>query len=150
MVAIDHMHPKQVGLKRILESYIAHRRQVVLQRTQFDLEKAQKRQHIVEGLMKALSILDEVITTIRGSKDKKNAKEQLVIQHQFTEEQSEAIVMLQLYRLTNTDITQLRSEAKELAEQVTHLTKVISEEAELLRVIKKELRDIKKNMVMHA
>ncbi len=144
MVAIDHMHPKQVGLKRILESYIAHRRQVVLQRTQFDLEKAQKRQHIVEGLMKALSILDEVIATIRGSKDKKNAKEQLVIQHQFTEEQSEAIVMLQLYRLTNTDITQLRSEAKELAEQVTHLTKVISEEAELLRVIKKELRDIKK------
>lgn len=144
MVAIDHMHPKQVGLKRILESYITHRRQVVLKRTQFDLEKAKKRQHIVDGLMKALSILDEVIVTIRSSKDKKNAKEQLVIQHQFTEEQSEAIVMLQLYRLTNTDITQLRGEAKELAEQVEALTKVVSEESELLRVIKKELREIKK------
>ncbi|MHC5268009.1 DNA topoisomerase IV subunit A [Enterococcus sp. LJL98] len=144
MVAIDHMHPKQVGLKRILESYITHRREVVLQRTHFDLEKARKRQHIVDGLMKALSILDEVIATIRSSKDKKNAKEQLVLQHQFTEEQSEAIVMLQLYRLTNTDITQLRAEAQELANQVEALSKIIAEESELLRVIKKELREIKK------
>src|SRR5699024_10833193 len=85
MVAIDEMHPRQVGLKRILESYILHRREVVLKRTHFDLAKAKKRQHIVDGLMKALSILDEVIVTIRQSKDKKDAKEQLILQHQFTE-----------------------------------------------------------------
>ena len=144
MVAIDEMHPRQVGLKRILESYILHRREVVLKRTHFDLAKAKKRQHIVDGLMKALSILDEVIVTIRQSKDKKDAKEQLILQHQFTEEQAEAIVMLQLYRLTNTDITQLRAEAKELAERIEELSKIVAEDSELLKVLKKELRDIKK------
>ncbi|MCT6631943.1 DNA gyrase subunit A, partial [Staphylococcus aureus] len=84
---------------------IEHRKQVITKRSQFDLAKAQKRQHIVEGLMKALSILDEVIVTIRESKDKKDAKKNLVDVFQFTEEQAEAIVTLQLYRLTNTDIT---------------------------------------------
>lgn len=144
MVAIDQMHPQQVGLKRILASYIAHRKEVVLKRSHYDLNKALKRQHIVEGLMKALSILDEVIATIRSSKDKKEAKEQLMMQHQFTLEQAEAIVMLQLYRLTNTDITQLRQEAQELASQIMQLQKIIDEEAELLRTIKNELRAIKK------
>ncbi|MEG0293937.1 DNA topoisomerase IV subunit A [Enterococcus sp.] len=144
MVAIDEMHPRQVGLKRILESYILHRREVVLKRTHYDLAKAKKRQHIVDGLMKALSILDEVIATIRQSKDKRDAKEQLILQHQFTEEQAEAIVMLQLYRLTNTDITQLRAEAKELTALIQELSKIVAEDAELLKVLKKELREIKK------
>lgn len=144
MVAIDEMRPKQVGLKRILESYIKHRREVIKKRSQFELNKAQKRQHIVDGLIKALSILDEVIGTIRASKDKKDAKNNLVIQHGFTEEQAEAIVTLQLYRLTNTDITQLQSEAKELAETISELNKILTEESELLKVIKKELREIKK------
>jgi topoisomerase-4 subunit A len=86
-----------------LSSYVEHRRnEVIVKRSQFDLRKAQKRQHIVDGLIKALSILDEVIATIRGSKDKKDAKNNLVVQHGFTEEQAEAIVTLQLYRLTNT------------------------------------------------
>ncbi len=109
-------------------------------------KKAQKRQHIVDGLIKALSILDEVIATIRGSKDKKDAKNNLVVQHGFTEEQAEAIVNLQLYRLTNTDITQLQAEAKELAETIAELTTILNEESELLKVIKKELREIKKNI----
>ncbi|OTO24302.1 DNA topoisomerase IV subunit A [Enterococcus sp. 3C8_DIV0646] len=144
MVAIDNMRPQQVGLKRILESYIKHRREVIEKRSRFELQKAQKRQHIVDGLIKALSILDEVIATIRGSKDKKDAKNNLVVQHGFTEEQAEAIVNLQLYRLTNTDITQLQAEAKELAETITELTTILNEESELLKVIKKELREIKK------
>ncbi|OTN76926.1 DNA topoisomerase IV, A subunit [Enterococcus sp. 8G7_MSG3316] len=144
MVAIDEMRPQQVGLKRILESYVKHRREVIEKRSRFELQKAQRRQHIVDGLMKALSILDEVIATIRGSKDKKDAKNNLVVQHGFTEEQSEAIVNLQLYRLTNTDITQLQAEAKELAETIAHLTMILNQEAELLKVIKKELKEIKK------
>lgn len=144
MVAIDEMRPQQVGLKRILESYIKHRRDVVLKRSQFELNKAEKRQHIVDGLIKALSILDEVIATIRGSKDKKDAKNNLIIQHQFTEEQAEAIVTLQLYRLTNTDITQLREEADTLANLIAELKNIINNESELLKVLKKELREVKK------
>ncbi|HCE11810.1 MAG TPA: DNA topoisomerase IV subunit A, partial [Enterococcus sp.] len=130
--------------KRILESYVKHRREVIEKRSRFELQKAQKRQHIVDGLMKALSILDEVIATIRRSKDKKDAKNNLIVQHGFTEEQAEAIVNLQLYRLTNTDITQLQAEAKELAETIARLTKILDEESELLKVIKKELKEIKK------
>lgn len=144
MVAIDKMRPVQVGLLQILSSYISHRKEVIVRRSRFELNKAQKRQHIVDGLMKALSILDEVIATIRGSKDKKDAKNNLVMKHGFTEEQAEAIVNLQLYRLTNTDITQLRKEAEELAELITELKKILNDESELLKVIKKELRDVKK------
>lgn len=144
MVAIDHMTPHQVGLKDILSSYIEHRKQVITKRSQFDLEKAQKRQHIVEGLMKALSILDEVIATIRESKDKKDAKHNLVQMFQFTEEQAEAIVTLQLYRLTNTDITELRRESQELIALITELNKILSNDKELFSVMKKELREVKK------
>lgn len=147
MVAIDHMTPHQVGLEDILSSYIDHRKQVITKRSQFDLEKAQKRQHIVEGLMKALSILDEVIATIRESKDKKDAKKNLVDVFQFTEEQAEAIVTLQLYRLTNTDITELRAESESLIAQITELNKILSDDKELFSVMKKELREVKKKYV---
>ncbi|MDN6409736.1 MAG: DNA topoisomerase (ATP-hydrolyzing) subunit A, partial [Tetragenococcus halophilus] len=141
---IDSMRPQQVNLKHILESYVNHRRDVVLKRSQFELNKAQKRQHIVDGLMKALSILDQVIATIRASKDKKDAKNNLVIQHQFTQAQAEAIVNLQLYRLTNTDITELENEAEELAAYIAELQKILSDSTELMKVIKKELREVKK------
>lgn len=144
MVAIDEMRPQQVGLLRILKSYIAHRKDVITRRSRFELEKAKKRQHIVEGLIKALSILDEVIATIRGSKDKRDAKNNLVLEHGFTEEQAEAIVNLQLYRLTNTDITALRAEAEELAATLLRLRKILGDEQELLKVIKAELRSVKK------
>ena len=144
MVAIDEMRPQQVGLLRILKSYIAHRKDVITRRSRFELEKAKKRQHIVEGLIKALSILDEVIATIRGSKDKRDAKNNLVLEHGFTEEQAEAIVNLQLYRLTNTDITALRAEAEELAATLLRLGKILGDEQELLKVIKAELRSVKK------
>lgn len=144
MVAIDNMTPQQVGLKRILDSYIAHRKKVITNRSRYELNKAQARQHIVAGLIKALSILDQVIETIRGSKDKKDAKINLVKEYAFTEEQAEAIVTLQLYRLTNTDITQLEKEAEELNQAIAELTTILNDEKELFSVMKKELREVKK------
>lgn len=144
MVAIDNMTPHQVGLKRILDSYVTHRKEVITNRSQFELDKAQARQHIVSGLIKALSILDQVIETIRASKDKKDAKNNLVKEYAFTEAQAEAIVTLQLYRLTNTDITQLEKEAEELSRLVAELTTILNDEKELFNVMKKELREVKK------
>lgn len=144
MVAIHNRHPKTMGLRELLDAYIAHRKEVVTRRTQFDLDKAQARQHIVEGLIKALSILDEVIAAIRASKDKRDAKDNLMAKFAFTEPQAEAIVSLQLYRLTNTDITALRAEADELSQKVEELTAILQSEKNLLSVIKKELKDVKK------
>ncbi|MGY3745920.1 DNA topoisomerase IV subunit A [Vagococcus salmoninarum] len=145
MVAIDKQRPQQVGLRRFLEAYVDHRKDVITRRSDFELKKARKRQHIVEGLIKALSILDEVIATIRGSKDKKDAKMNLVAAYQFTEEQAEAIVSLQLYRLTNTDITALEAEGQELAETISRLLLILNDESQLFKVMKAELRDVKKN-----
>ncbi|MGX6979642.1 DNA topoisomerase IV subunit A [Vagococcus elongatus] len=144
MVAIDEQRPKQVGLIRILEAYIAHRKDVIKRRSRFELTRSEKRQHIVEGLMKALSILDQVIQTIRRSKDKKDAKNNLVQAFDFSEAQAEAIVSLQLYRLTNTDITALKKEAQELAGNIAFLNLILSDETELLKLMKKELREVKK------
>ena len=144
MVAIADMRPQQVGLIQILKEYIKHQQKVVLRRSRFDLNKAKKRLHIVEGLIKALSILDKVIKTIRGSKNKSDAKNNLVKEYQFTEEQAEAIVSLQLYRLTNTDVTELEKEDKELNDQITSLTEIINNHNTLMKVIKKELREVRK------
>ncbi|TLG79645.1 DNA topoisomerase IV subunit A [Vagococcus zengguangii] len=144
MVAIDEQRPKQVGLIRILQAYIDHRRDVIQRRSRFELNRSLKRQHIVEGLMKALSILDEVIATIRKSKDKKNAKQNLVKEFAFSEAQAEAIVSLQLYRLTNTDITALEKEAQELADNITFLNSILGNDKELMKLMKKELREVKK------
>src|SRR5690606_36333030 len=113
MVAIHNKHPELMGLAELLDAYIGHQREIVTRRTQYDLRKARERQHIVEGLIKALSILDEVIATIRASKDKRDAKNNLIQQFEFTEAQAEAIVSLQLYRLTNTDVTALVAEQEE-------------------------------------
>ncbi|MGJ7913328.1 DNA topoisomerase IV subunit A [Neobacillus sp. LXY-1] len=144
MVAIHQKRPKLMGLSDMLDAYISHQKEVVTRRTQFDLRKAKERQHIVEGLIKALSILDEVIAAIRASKDKRDAKDNLISKFWFTELQSEAIVSLQLYRLTNTDITALRNEAEELANKIAELTSILESEKKLYSVIKKELRDVKK------
>nr|WP_283581877.1 DNA topoisomerase IV subunit A [Ligilactobacillus hohenheimensis] len=144
MVAINNKRPEHVGLKTILTAYLDHQRQVTTKRTQFDLQKAQDRQHIVAGLIKALSILDQVIKTIRGSENKKDAKNNLVAQYDFTEKQAEAIVSLQLYRLTNTDVTALQREADELAKQIARYEKVLGSPKELDRVIKRELTAVAK------
>ena len=144
MVAIDERRPVQVGLKTILTSYINFQKEVITRRTQYDLKKAQDRLHIVDGLMKALSILDEVIALIRNSKDKKHAKERLVQTYDFTMIQAEAIVSLQLYRLTNTDITILQNEKLDLNEQIATFLSILKSEKTLLQVMKSELRDLKK------
>lgn len=144
MVAIDERRPLQVGLKSILTSYINFQKEVITRRTQYDLKKAQDRLHIVDGLMKALSILDEVIALIRNSKDKKHAKERLVETYDFTMIQAEAIVSLQLYRLTNTDITILQNEKLDLNEQIATFLSILKSEKTLLQVMKSELRDLKK------
>lgn len=147
MVAIQDQRPKLMGILDLLDSYIQHQKEIVANRSRFDLEKALERQHIVEGLMKALSILDEVIATIRASKDKRDAKDNLIKSFQFSEKQAEAIVSLQLYRLTNTDITALQKETEQLAEMIQQLTAILESDKKLLSVIKKELKDVKKKYV---
>ncbi|HEM9219634.1 TPA: DNA topoisomerase IV subunit A [Streptococcus agalactiae] len=144
MVAIDDYTPKQVGLSRILTSYIAHRREIIIARSKFDKEKAEKRLHIVEGLIRVLSILDEVIALIRASENKADAKENLKVSYEFSEAQAEAIATLQLYRLTNTDIVTLREEEEELRQQITMLKAIISDERTMYNVMKRELREVKK------
>lgn len=144
MVAISEGRPKLMGLREIIESYLNHQIEVVTNRTRYDLEQAEKRMHIVEGLMKALSILDEVIALIRNSKNKKDAKDNLVAEYDFTEAQAEAIVMLQLYRLTNTDIEALKKEHEELEALIKELRNILDNHEALLAVIKDELNEIKK------
>lgn len=144
MIAIHNRRPTMMTLPLMLDAYIDHQKDVVTRRTKYDLQKAKNRLHIVEGLIKALSILDDVIQTIRSSKNKKDAKNNLQMKFQFTEEQAEAIVNLQLYRLTNTDITQLQKEHEELQKTTEKLTKILSSEKELIKVIKKEILELRK------
>ncbi|HFI0139767.1 TPA: DNA topoisomerase IV subunit A [Streptococcus suis] len=144
MVAIDNFTPRQVGLQKILSSYIAHRREIIIARSKFDKEKAEKRLHIVEGLIRVISILDEVIALIRASENKADAKENLKISYDFSEEQAEAIVTLQLYRLTNTDIVTMENEEAALREQIQTLAAIIGDERTMFNLMKKELREVKK------
>ena len=144
MVAIDDQRPMRVGLKRILTSYLEFQKEIIRRRTQYNLTKAQQRLHIVEGLIKALSILDKVIKTIRASKNRKDAKENLVKEYNFTPEQAEAIVTLQLYRLTNTDVTELEKEQEQLNSRINEYQLILTNENELAKVLTKEIRAIKK------
>ncbi|HHB4493021.1 TPA: DNA topoisomerase IV subunit A [Staphylococcus aureus] len=144
MVAISDGRPKLMGIRQIIDSYLNHQIEVVANRTKFELDNAEKRMHIVEGLIKALSILDKVIELIRSSKNKRDTKENLIEVYEFTEEQAEAIVMLQLYRLTNTDIVALEGEHKELEALIKQLRHILDNHDALLNVIKEELNEIKK------
>ncbi|WP_103145003.1 DNA topoisomerase IV subunit A [Staphylococcus aureus] len=144
MVAISDGRPKLMGIRQIIDSYLNHQIEVVANRTKFELDNAEKRMHIVEGLIKALSILDKVIELIRSSKNKRDAKENLIEVFEFTEEQAEAIVMLQLYRLTNTDIVALEGEHKELEALIKQFRHILDNHDALLNVIKEELNEIKK------
>ena len=144
MVAIDNYTPRQVGIVPMLTSYIAHRKDIILARSRFDKEKAEKRLHIVEGLIRVISILDEIIALIRASDNKADAKENLKISYEFSEEQAEAIVTLQLYRLTNTDIVTLENEEASLRDLIATLAAIIGDERTMYNVMKRELRDVKK------
>ena len=144
MIAIVNRRPMQLGLIPILDAYIAHQKEVVTKRSNFDLAHARKRYHIVEGLMKAISILDEVIKTIRASKNKADAILNLVNKYEFTEEQATEIVNLQLYRLTNTDIIVLQEEKNNLEKIMAMLEEILASPEKLNMVIKEELKKIKK------
>lgn len=144
MVAIDNYTPRQVGIVPMLTSYIAHRKEIIVARSKFDKEKAENRLHIVEGLIRVISILDDVIALIRASENKADAKANLKASYEFSEEQAEAIVTLQLYRLTNTDIVTLENEEAELRERITMLKAIIGDERTMYNVMKRELREVKK------
>ncbi|MGO2722183.1 MAG: DNA topoisomerase IV subunit A [Lactobacillus sp.] len=144
MVAIDRMTPVQVGLKRILASYLAHEREVVTNRTRYNLHKAEVRLEIVAGLIHVMDILDAVIKTIRASKNKADAQANLVKQYQFTKRQAEAIVSLQLYRLTNTDVVALVAEQKQLTTLIAGYQKLLADDQVLQAQIIAELTEVKK------
>lgn len=144
MVAIVNRRPMTLGILPILDAYIAHQKEVVTRRTKFDLDFAEARMHIVEGLIKALSILDEVIKTIRASKNKADARVNLMEKFGFTEKQAEAILVLQLYRLTNMDIEELKREFEQLNIVINGLKAILADEDKLKDVMKDELRKVKK------
>ena len=144
MVAIVNRRPMTLGILPILDAYIAHQKEVVTRRTKFDLDFAEARMHIVEGLIKALSILDEVIKTIRASKNKADARVNLMEKFGFTEKQAEAILVLQLYRLTNMDIEELKREFEQLNIVINGLRAILADEDKLKDVMKDELRKVKK------
>ena len=148
MVSIVNKRPKLLGLQGALDAFIAHQKEVVTRRTEFDLLHAKARLHIVEGLIKCISILDEVIKVIRASKNKSDAKDNLVKTFEFSEKQAEAIVMLQLYRLTNTDVVELEEEMANLKKIIEGLNSILGDENILKSVMKKDLRDVRKNYAM--
>ncbi|GIO26265.1 DNA topoisomerase IV subunit A [Ornithinibacillus bavariensis] len=144
MVAIQDRTPKLLSLPEMLDAYILHQKEVVTRATQYDLKHAKDRAHIVEGLIKAISILDELIATIRAAKDKQDAKRSIMEKYDFTERQAEAIVMLQLYRLTNTDVTALEREADELRLKIAEYESILASEKKLFDTIKTDLKQLKK------
>lgn len=143
-VVIVNRRPMQLGLLGILDAYIAHQREIVYKGTEYDLKTARASYHIMEGLVKAISILDEVIALIRRSKNKADAIANLVKEYEFTNTQAEAIVNLQLYRLTNTDVVLLEEEMKKLEEKIKLFEEILSNPDKLNSVIKDDLRKIKK------
>ncbi|ACA56692.1 DNA topoisomerase IV subunit A [Clostridium botulinum] len=143
MVALADGKPKTLGLKAMLEYYVEHQKEVITRRTKRELEIAEKRFHIVEGFIKAIGIMDEIIKTIRESKSKKNARENLMQKFSFTDIQAEAILELMLYKLTGLEIVAFEKEYKELERLINKLKKILNSEKELLKVIKKELIEVK-------
>lgn len=144
MVAIAEGRPLLLGLHAILTHYNEHQVEVITRRSQYDLKRARKRQHILEGLIRTLSILDEVLAAIRASKDKADAKRNLISQFAFTDPQAEAIVMLQLYRLTNTDVVSLEQENAQLQAEIKELERILDDEMYLKKILIQELETIKK------
>ena len=144
MVAIVNKTPKTLGILEMLDAFIAHNKEVVTKRTKFDLDVDLKKIHIIEGFIKALDILDEVIKTIRKSKNKTDAIENLMHEYEFTKAQAEAIVMMQLYKLTNTDVTELKNEFDALTKEIAYFREILASEEKLMGVIKDKLRSIKK------
>ncbi|MFD0586985.1 DNA gyrase subunit A [Paenibacillus sp. GCM10027627] len=143
MVAIVNKAPQQLGLIPMLAAYIDHQKEVVTHRTKYELEKAEDRAHVVEGLVKALNILDDVIAAIKASKNRGDAQNNLMAKFAFTERQADAILTLQLYRLTNLEITSLEKEWKETQKRIAYLRSILESEKKLIGVIKDEMTEIR-------
>lgn len=143
MVAIVNKAPQQLGLKPMLEAYIEHQREVVTFRTQYDLEKAVDRAHVLDGLVKALNILDEVIAAIKASNNRQDAQNNLQWMFGFTERQADSILTLQLYRLTNLEITTLQKELDELNKKIENFRSILESDKKLVALIRKELMEIR-------
>ena len=143
MVAIVNKAPKQLGLIDIISAYIEHQKEVVTHRTQYELEKAEDRAHVLEGLVKALNLLDDVIATIKASKNRADASDNLIAKFQFTERQADAILTLQLYRLTNLEITSLEKEHADTIKKIKYYRSILESDKKLIGVIEKELLEIK-------
>ncbi|MFC5467692.1 DNA gyrase subunit A [Cohnella suwonensis] len=143
MVAIVNKAPRQLGIKAILEAYVDHQKEVVTHRTQYDLEKAEDRAHVLEGLVKALNLLDAVIETIKASKNRLDAQNNLVAKFGFSERQADAILTLQLYRLTNLEITSLEKEHAEALKKIALYRSILDNPKKLMGVIKEELTEIR-------
>lgn len=145
MVAIVNRRPKQVGILEILDAFIAHQKDVILRRTNYDLGKAQERLHIVEGFLKAVDIIDEIIKIIRASKNKQESIDNLIKKFDFTVEQATAIVMMRLYSLSNTDVNLLLEEQDNLRKMIEFLNSILNDEAVLKKQMKNSLNEVKKN-----
>lgn len=148
MVSICNRRPMRLGVLPILDAYISHQKEVLTNRTNYELLKAKKRLHLVEGLVKMVSVVDEVIRVIRSSKNKADSKENIIRTFGFTEEQAEAIVMMQLYRLSTQDITALMKEDEELHQNIARYEKILNSEKELTRCIIKELKQLNETIVL--
>ncbi len=144
VIAIVNKRPMQMGLAQMLDAFIAHREEVVVRRCQFDLKKKQQRCHILDGLIQAISVLDEVIALIRSSKDKADSKNRLIERFSFSEAQAEAIVTMRLYRLSNTDVTLLKEEHDTLEREIAELQEILANDKLLKRLIIKECKEVKK------
>ncbi|WP_441343311.1 DNA gyrase subunit A [Paenibacillus sp. CFBP13512] len=142
MVAIVNKAPQQMGIKSILEAYIAHQREVVTRRTQHDLDKVEDRAHVLEGLAKALNVLDEVIAAIKASKNRQDAQNNLQWMFGLTERQADAILTLQLYRITNLEINQVEKELNDIQKKITNFRAILGSDKKLVGLIKKELMEI--------
>lgn len=142
MIAIVDKAPVQMSLADSLDAFIKHREDVVLKRSKFDYEQKSKRAHIVDGLIRAVSIMDEIIHLIRQSKNKTDAKKNLIARFDFSEQQAEAIVTMRLYRLTNTDVKELKQEQSLLKKEMKRLHAILTDVNTLHQVLIEELEEI--------
>lgn len=142
MIAIVDKAPVQMSLADSLDAFIKHREDVVLKRSKFDYEQKSKRAHIVDGLIRAVSIMDEIIHLIRQSKNKADAKKNLIERFDFSEQQAEAIVTMRLYRLTNTDVKELKQEQSLLKKEMKRLHAILTDVNTLHQVLIEELEEI--------
>lgn len=144
LLALVNGEPKELNLKQLIEVYVTHRRKVIRKATEFDLDKAEKRKHVVEGLIVAQKNINEVVKLIRASKSKKEAADSLKIKFSLSNEQVEAILEMKLHQLTSLEYEKLNNEEKELKETIEKLRKILADEKEVLKIIKKDLEDLKK------